>query len=106
MYFFTWYNSEDLAKKYSYGIGNVRELEERGCLVLYKVDALQMSQHFFLKTQRFDRIVYNFPHVGFLYPEDNNCQIKLCLSFSSTSFLNLYLASSNFSFYTSFLFLF
>ncbi|KAE7995187.1 hypothetical protein FH972_000014 [Carpinus fangiana] len=68
---------EDLAKKYSYGIGNVRELEERGCLVLYKVDAHQMSQHFFLKTQRFDRIVFNFPHVGFLYPEDNNCQIKL-----------------------------
>ncbi|XP_062162494.1 uncharacterized protein At4g26485-like [Alnus glutinosa] len=68
---------DDLARKYSYGIGNVRELEERGCLVLCKVDAEQMSQHFFLKTQRFDRIVFNFPHAGFHYPEDNNCQIKL-----------------------------
>ncbi|GMY36577.1 hypothetical protein FCV25MIE_31819 [Fagus crenata] len=68
---------EDIARKYSNGIENVRELEERGCVVLYKVDAKQMSQHFFLKTQRFDRIVYNFPHVGFLYRETSYCQIQL-----------------------------
>ncbi|KAK7840903.1 uncharacterized protein At4g26485 [Quercus suber] len=68
---------EEIARKYSNGIGNVRELEERGCLVLYKVDAKQMSQHYFLKTQRFDRIVYNLPHVGFLYRESSYCQIQL-----------------------------
>ncbi|MED6131693.1 hypothetical protein PIB30_012132 [Stylosanthes scabra] len=68
---------ENIVKKYSNGISNVRELEERGCLVLYGVDAKEMSQHFFLKTQRFDRIVYNFPHVGFLYPENSYCQIQL-----------------------------
>uniref|UniRef100_A0A5B7AR79 25S rRNA (uridine-N(3))-methyltransferase BMT5-like domain-containing protein n=1 Tax=Davidia involucrata TaxID=16924 RepID=A0A5B7AR79_DAVIN len=68
---------QDLAKKYSNGIGNVRELEEMGCLVLCGVDATQMSQHFFLRTQRFDHIVYNFPHVGFIFPEGNGCQIKL-----------------------------
>ena len=73
-----WWWSEDIARKYSNGIGNVRELEERGCLVLYKVDAKQMSQHYFLKTQRFDRIVYNLPHVGFLYRESSYCQIQLC----------------------------
>lgn len=67
---------ESIEKKYSNGISNVRELEERGCLVLYGVDAKEMSQHFFLKTQRFDRIVYNFPHVGFLYPENSYCQIQ------------------------------
>ncbi|MCL7043790.1 hypothetical protein MKW94_024480 [Papaver nudicaule] len=68
---------DSLAKKYSDAIGNVRELEEKGCLVLLGVDATQMSQHFFLKTQRFDRIVYNFPHVGFLHREDSYCQIQL-----------------------------
>lgn len=68
--------AENIGKKYSNGIRNVRELEERGCLVLYGVDAMDMSHHFFLKTQRFDRIVYNFPHVGFLYPEDSYCQIQ------------------------------
>ncbi|EEF27879.1 nucleic acid binding protein, putative [Ricinus communis] len=68
---------ENIEKKYSNGVSNVRELEERGCLVLYEVDAKQMSQHFFLRTQRFDRIVYNFPHVGFLYREGSYCQIQL-----------------------------
>lgn len=63
--------------KYSDGIDNVRQLEELGGLVLCGVDANEMSQHYFLKTQRFDRIVYNFPHVGFLFPEGNGCQIKL-----------------------------
>ncbi|CAJ2658143.1 uncharacterized protein At4g26485-like isoform X2 [Trifolium pratense] len=68
---------EKIEKKYSNGISNARELEERGCIVLYDVDVKVMSQHFFLKTQRFDRIVYNFPHVGFLYPENSYCQIQL-----------------------------
>ncbi|RVW30257.1 Heavy metal-associated isoprenylated plant protein 41 [Vitis vinifera] len=52
---------ESLARKYSNGIENVRQLEARSCLVLHGVDATQMSQHFFLRTQRFDRIIYNFP---------------------------------------------
>ncbi|XP_020221266.1 uncharacterized protein At4g26485 isoform X1 [Cajanus cajan] len=68
---------DNIGKKYSNGLNNVMELEERGCLVLHGVDAKEMSQHFFLKTQRFDRIVYNFPHVGFLYPENSHCQIQL-----------------------------
>ncbi|XP_059663761.1 uncharacterized protein At4g26485-like [Cornus florida] len=68
---------QDLATKYSNGTENVRLLEEMGCIVLSGVDAKQMSQHHFLKTQRFDRIVYNFPHVGFIFPEGNGCQIKL-----------------------------
>jgi 25S rRNA (uracil2634-N3)-methyltransferase len=58
----------------------VRELEEKGGLVFYGVDAEEMSEHFFLRTQRFDRIVYNFPHVGFLFPEASYCQIQLCSS--------------------------
>ncbi|GMP75928.1 hypothetical protein CsSME_00032837 [Camellia sinensis var. sinensis] len=68
---------KDLEKKYNKGTWNVRELEEMGGLVLCGVDATKMSQHFFLSTQRFDRIIYNFPHVGFIFPEANSCQIKL-----------------------------
>ncbi|XP_071736212.1 uncharacterized protein At4g26485-like [Rutidosis leptorrhynchoides] len=68
---------KELVKKYSNAIGNMTELEEKGCVVLCGVDATTMSQHFFLTTQRFHRIVYNFPHVGFSYPEANACQIKL-----------------------------
>ncbi|KAF3451911.1 hypothetical protein FNV43_RR08007 [Rhamnella rubrinervis] len=67
---------EDIATKYSNGIKNVRELELRGCIVLFGVDAKQMSQHYFLSTQRFQRIVYNFPHVGFRYREGSYCQIQ------------------------------
>ncbi|XP_052201249.1 heavy metal-associated isoprenylated plant protein 41-like [Diospyros lotus] len=68
---------QDIINKYSNGIWNVRELEELGCVVLCGVDATKMSEHFFLRTQRFDRIVYNFPHVGFIFPEATACQIKL-----------------------------
>ncbi|XP_052116958.1 uncharacterized protein At4g26485 isoform X2 [Arachis duranensis] len=54
-------SQENIMKKYSNGINNVRELEERGCLVLYGVDAKEMSQHFFLKTQRLNkRLVKGF----------------------------------------------
>ncbi|XP_050208758.1 uncharacterized protein At4g26485-like [Mercurialis annua] len=70
-------SEENIEKKYSNGVSNVRELEERGCLVLYGVDAREMRQHFFLRTQRFDRIVYNFPHVGFIFREGSYCQIEL-----------------------------
>ncbi|KAL6207279.1 hypothetical protein ACLB2K_024523 [Fragaria x ananassa] len=70
-------SQDKIYSKYSNAIANVRELEERGCLVLYGVDAKTMSQHFFLSTQRFDRIVYNFPHVGFLFREESYCQIQL-----------------------------
>ncbi|KAJ6332437.1 hypothetical protein OIU76_010767 [Salix suchowensis] len=70
-------SEDDIAKKYSNGVRNVRELEEKGGIVLYGVDAKEMSQHFFLRTQRFDRIVYNFPHVGFLFREASYCQIQL-----------------------------
>ncbi|OIV91877.1 hypothetical protein TanjilG_17869 [Lupinus angustifolius] len=54
-------SQENIGKKYSNGISNVRELEERGCLVLYGVDAKEMSNHFFLKTQRLNkRLVKGF----------------------------------------------
>ncbi|KAK9065229.1 hypothetical protein SSX86_016612 [Deinandra increscens subsp. villosa] len=68
---------QELVKKYSNAIDNLRELQDRGSVVLCGVDATTMAHHFFLTTQRFHRIVYNFPHVGFYFPEPNGCQIKL-----------------------------
>ncbi|CAH1429546.1 unnamed protein product [Lactuca virosa] len=68
---------QELAKKYSNAIENLIELQQRGCVVVCGVDATTMSHHFFLTTQRFHRIVYNFPHVGFAFPEGNGCQIML-----------------------------
>lgn len=68
---------QELAKKYSNAIENLVELHQRGCVVVCGVDATTMSNHFFLTTQRFHRIIYNFPHVGFAFPEDNGCQIML-----------------------------
>ncbi|KAK1576155.1 hypothetical protein Q3G72_011359 [Acer saccharum] len=68
---------ENISSMYSNGLRNVMELEERGCKVLYGVDAKEMSQHFFLKTQKFDRIISNFPHVGFPFRENSYCQIQL-----------------------------
>ncbi|KAK0595833.1 hypothetical protein LWI29_010419 [Acer saccharum] len=44
---------ENISSNYSNGLRNVIELEERGCMVLYGVDAKEMSQHFFLKTSHY-----------------------------------------------------
>ncbi|XP_076918204.1 uncharacterized protein At4g26485-like [Bidens hawaiensis] len=68
---------QELVNKYGNASDNIKELEDRGAVVLYGVDATTMGNHFFLTTQRFNRIVYNFPHVGFRFPEDNGCQIKM-----------------------------
>ncbi|XP_034892710.1 heavy metal-associated isoprenylated plant protein 41 isoform X2 [Populus alba] len=46
---------DNIAKKYSNGVRNVRELEEKGGLVFYGVDAKEMSGHFFLRTQRLNK---------------------------------------------------
>lgn len=78
LFVFVFVFAGDIGKKYCNGVSNVLELEERGCRVFHGVDAKEMSNHFFLKTQRFDRIVYNFPHVGFIYPENSHSQIQLC----------------------------
>lgn len=44
---------------------NVRYLEEEGQTVLYDVDATRLSEHKNLKSAgRFDRVIFNFPHVG------------------------------------------
>ncbi|KAM1234756.1 hypothetical protein ACFX2J_004305 [Malus domestica] len=58
---------ESLMVNYSEAISNVKELESRGCIVLHEVDVHSMSRHPFLISVRFDRIIYNFPHAGYLH---------------------------------------
>ncbi|XP_068642461.1 uncharacterized protein At4g26485-like isoform X3 [Aristolochia californica] len=39
-------------------------LDSEGCVVLHEVDVKEMHRHPVLRTMRFDRIVFNFPHAG------------------------------------------
>ncbi|KAM1266225.1 hypothetical protein ACFX13_036763 [Malus domestica] len=57
---------ESLMVEYSKAMSNVEELESRECTVSYEVDVHYMSRHPFLTNVRFDRIIYNFPHAGYL----------------------------------------
>ncbi|GJN33673.1 hypothetical protein PR202_gb22294 [Eleusine coracana subsp. coracana] len=55
-----------LRVKYSEAESNVMELERLGATVLHGVDAKTMNCRGDLKNKRFDRIIFNFPHAGFL----------------------------------------
>ncbi|KAF5185807.1 hypothetical protein FRX31_024606 [Thalictrum thalictroides] len=57
---------------------NLETLENLQCTIFHEVDAHTMSTHPLLKTMKFDRIVFNFPHAGFYYRgEHNQLQIQL-----------------------------
>ncbi|XP_042507050.1 uncharacterized protein At4g26485-like [Macadamia integrifolia] len=49
---------------------NLEELEKLGCIILHEVDCHTMTRHPFLKTMKFDRIIFNFPHAGFHYQSE------------------------------------
>jgi 25S rRNA (uracil2634-N3)-methyltransferase len=55
---------------------NLRKLKDMGCVILYEVDVHTMRQHPHLVDQLFDRIVFNFPHAGFVFMENQKRQIK------------------------------
>lgn len=50
--------------KYPDAEQNVRALREKGCQVLFGVDATRLEKTSALKGKVFDRIVWNFPHAG------------------------------------------
>nr|CAJ26365.1 hypothetical protein [Brachypodium sylvaticum] len=54
-----------LSIMYTEAESNVTELKRMGATVLHGVDATTMKNHTYLKNNRFDRIVFNFPHAGF-----------------------------------------
>ncbi|TKY44757.1 hypothetical protein E2542_SST31035 [Spatholobus suberectus] len=56
---------------------NLTELEALGCTIAHEVNVRTMIQHSLLKYQKFDRIIYNFPHAGFVGRERDEHQIQL-----------------------------
>lgn len=67
---------EMLMLNYSKASTNLKSLEDGGCTILHGVDACTMSHHPLLFGKSFDRIVFNFPHAGFLFPEHDCTQIE------------------------------
>ncbi|XP_040361680.1 uncharacterized protein At4g26485-like [Rosa chinensis] len=55
-----------LMTNYSKAMTNLLELEGRECKIFHKVDARVMRYHPYLLFMRFDRIIYNFPHAGYM----------------------------------------
>ncbi|KAL3623864.1 hypothetical protein CASFOL_032680 [Castilleja foliolosa] len=64
------------SKYFGSAIANIGILKDKGCTVLHGVDANTMSQHPYLKHMKFDRIVFNFPHAGFITREHDSYQIS------------------------------
>ncbi|XP_059284131.1 heavy metal-associated isoprenylated plant protein 41-like [Lycium ferocissimum] len=64
-------------KMYKNGKSNLEKLKSLGGIILHGVDATKMQHHCDLRTRKFDRIIYNFPHAGFYAREDNNHLIQM-----------------------------
>ncbi|KAM1234759.1 hypothetical protein FF1_004290 [Malus domestica] len=70
-------SKESFMEKYPNAVRTLNELEGKGCVVLHEVDVDTMSQHPLLADKLFDRIVFNFPHAGFVGMESQRFQIEL-----------------------------
>ncbi len=55
---------EECYTKYSSAKEVVRNLREKGVEIIFGVDATKLEKHAVLKSRKFDRIVWNFPHAG------------------------------------------
>lgn len=60
----TFDSREVLLEKYPQAKSNVEYLEGEGQGVMHSVDATRLTQKELRKGQRWDRVVFNFPHVG------------------------------------------
>ncbi|XP_057983362.1 uncharacterized protein At4g26485-like [Malania oleifera] len=70
-------SKDDVMRKHPSARGNLERLESLECTIIHEVDAHTMSLHPSLSRLPFDRIVFNFPHAGFILPEHNQIQIRL-----------------------------
>ncbi|XP_020704974.2 heavy metal-associated isoprenylated plant protein 41 isoform X3 [Dendrobium catenatum] len=66
-----------LLKKYPKAQSNVEVLKKVGATILHEIDATRLKDDVFLRNHKFDRIIFNFPHVGFFGKEDNPALISL-----------------------------
>uniref|UniRef100_A0A8R7UGX3 25S rRNA (uridine-N(3))-methyltransferase BMT5-like domain-containing protein n=1 Tax=Triticum urartu TaxID=4572 RepID=A0A8R7UGX3_TRIUA len=73
---------EALIGKYSEAEANVRELKRMGPKVLHGINAKSMQRHSYLVMRRFHRIVFNFPHAGFVGKEYELHMVKYVYSLS------------------------
>ncbi|KAL6567677.1 hypothetical protein OROGR_001345 [Orobanche gracilis] len=62
---------DGLIEKYRNAYANLAVLEIMGATLLHGVDATLMRSLPDLQSQKFHRVVYNFPHAGFHRKEDN-----------------------------------
>ncbi len=61
----TAYDSEqECFEKYPEAVAIVQDIRNKGGEVLFEVDATKLEKHPLLKSQKFDKIVWNFPHAG------------------------------------------
>ncbi|KAI3695209.1 hypothetical protein L1987_78200 [Smallanthus sonchifolius] len=82
-------DSYDLViKKYKRAKTNLEMLYGYGAQLLHGVDATRMKHYTDLQMRKFDRVIYNFPHAGFLGKEDNQQVIKKHRSLVSGFFEN------------------
>ncbi|KAK4439656.1 hypothetical protein Salat_0300500 [Sesamum alatum] len=70
-------SAETLRIKHPTAAQNLLLLEDKGCTIIHQVDASSMSEHHLLSQRIFDRIVFNFPHAGFIMSEHTSYQISL-----------------------------
>ncbi|CAH1424789.1 unnamed protein product [Lactuca virosa] len=66
---------DDVMKKYKRAKTNLEMLCNFGAQILHGVDSTRMKLHTDLRMRKFDRIVYNFPHAGFLGKESDDLVI-------------------------------
>ncbi|KAJ9643097.1 hypothetical protein H2199_004620 [Coniosporium tulheliwenetii] len=57
-------SAEELGRKYPQAAGHIAALEAAGMSMLYGVDATKLDKRKEIKRERWDRVVFNFPHVG------------------------------------------
>ncbi|KAE9588235.1 putative S-adenosyl-L-methionine-dependent methyltransferase [Lupinus albus] len=69
--------AKNMGKNIKNVLANLTELKNLGCTILHQMDVHTMSKHQFLPCNYFDVIVFNFPHAGFIYREDDSLQIEL-----------------------------
>ncbi|KAK8939767.1 hypothetical protein KSP40_PGU002880 [Platanthera guangdongensis] len=61
----------DVQAKYGMAKRNLDALKTMGALIFHDVDAITMDHHTVLRFFRFDRIIFNFPHAGFMVSIQN-----------------------------------
>ncbi|CAN8230428.1 unnamed protein product [Cochlearia groenlandica] len=57
-------SEEELNRKFMEAMDNVNILKSYGCDVQHEIDVHTMSLDYSLSLQRYDRIIFNFPHAG------------------------------------------